>query len=87
MEVLREQLHLAHEREHQAQQEKTRLLALLEAEQEARRDLEQKLLPAPASSLPTPKPTRPGTARLWILLAILLTAIVTAVVLHLKWVS
>ena len=87
VEVLREQLHLSHEREQQAQLEKARLLAMLETEQQARRELEQCLLPAPASSLPTPKPTRPGTARLWILLAILLTAIVTAVVLHLKWVS
>lgn len=68
-----EQLRQAYEREQQAQQEKARLLALLEAEQVARRDLEQKLLPPPPRlELP---PHR--YHRLWLLLAILaLTAII-----------
>lgn len=68
-----EQLRQAYEREQQAQQEKARLLALLEAEQVARRDLEQKLLPPP------PQPELPPHRyhRLWLLLAILaLTAVI-----------
>jgi len=78
--VLREQVQRAEEREsrtwdqlQQAQQEKARLLALLEAEQVARRDLEQKLLPPP------PQPELPPHRyhRLWLLLAILaLTAVI-----------
>ena len=51
IEVLHEQLRLALEREQQtreqAREDKARLLTLLEIEQQARRDLEQKLLPAP----------------------------------------
>ena len=51
IEVLHEQLRLALEREQQtreqAREDRTRLLTLLEMEQAARRDLEQKLLPAP----------------------------------------
>ena len=43
VDVLREQLKQAHE-------EKARLLTLLEAEQQARRDLEQKLLPSAATT-------------------------------------
>ena len=51
IEVLHEQLRLALEREQQtrepAREDRTRLLNLLEMEQQARRDLEMKLLPAP----------------------------------------
>ena len=51
IEVLHEQLRLALEREQQtreqAREDKARLLTLLEIEQQARSDLEQKLLPAP----------------------------------------
>ena len=64
VEVLRDQLQ-------QAQQEKAHLLAMLEAEQQARRDLETKLLPAP-------KPTLVGKVRMWILLAMLAAALVFA---------
>jgi hypothetical protein len=69
-----EQLRQAHEREQQVQQEKTRLLSLLEAEQQARRDLEQKLLLPPQPDLP---PRRHH--RLWLLLAILALAIAALV--------
>lgn len=66
--LLREQLAAALEREKQAveqgRERETRLLALLEAEQQARRDLETKLLPAP-------RPAAVGKGRLWILLAML----------------
>ena len=72
VEVLREQLRKAEEREQQAHEEKTRLLSLLEAEQQARRDLEQKLLPPPP-----PPPRRHH--RLWLLLAILALAVATLV--------
>ena len=68
-----EQLRQAYEREQQAQQEKARLLALLEAEQQARRDLEMKLLPAP-------KPTPTGKGRLWALAIVLLAALAGLVV-------
>jgi len=64
VEVLRDQLQ-------QAQQEKARLLAMLEAEQQARRDLETKLLPAP-------RPAPVGKVRVWILLAVLAAALVFA---------
>ncbi len=51
IEVLQEQLRLALAREQQtreqAREDRPRLLTLLEMEQQARRDLEQKLLPAP----------------------------------------
>lgn len=47
IELLREQVREAKEREQQARQERDRLLAMLEAEQQARRDLEIRLLPAP----------------------------------------
>jgi excisionase family DNA binding protein len=67
VDVLREQLQQAHE-------EKTRLLSLLEAEQQARRDLEQKLLPPPQPDLP-PRRHR----RLWLLLAILALAVAALV--------
>ncbi len=62
--VLRDQLQ-------QAQQEKAHLLAMLEAEQQARRDLETKLLPAP-------RPAPVGKVRVWILLAVLAAALVFA---------
>ena len=61
VEVLRDQLQ-------QAQQEKARLLAMLETEQQARRDLETKLLPAP-------KPARTGNVRVWALVILLLIAL------------
>ncbi len=48
----------------QANEREARLLALLEAEQAARRELETKMLPAP-------KPSPAGTPRPWILLALL----------------
>ncbi|MEI2780057.1 MAG: helix-turn-helix domain-containing protein [Candidatus Competibacter sp.] len=54
----------AHEREQQVQQEKARLLGLLEAEQQARRDLETKLLPAPG-------PARTSNVRVWTLVGLL----------------
>lgn len=61
----------AHEREQQAQQEKTRLLSLLEAEQVARRDLETKLLPAPR-----PAPT--GKVQVWALVSLLAVVVAFA---------
>ena len=61
--VLREQLK-------QSQEEKARLLALLEVEQAARRELETRLLPAPV-----PRPALASKARLWILLALLVTSL------------
>jgi hypothetical protein len=78
--VLREQIQQAQERENrtwdqlqQAQHEKARLLAMLEAEQQARRDLETKLLPAP-------KPARTGMVRVWALVIVLLVALAALVV-------
>ena len=64
IEVLRDQLQ-------QVQQEKAHLLAMLEAEQQARRDLETKLLPAP-------RPASVSNIRVWILLAVLAAALVFA---------
>jgi hypothetical protein len=68
--MLHEQIQQAQERENrtwdqlqQAQHEKARLLAILEAEQQARRDLETKLLPAPR---PAP------SGRTWLPVAVLL---------------
>ena len=74
VDVLREQLKQAHE-------EKARLLSLLEAEQQARRDLEQKLLPPPPPPEPEPEPEPPPRRhhRLWWLLAILALAIAALV--------
>jgi len=60
VEVLRDQLQ-------QAQQEKAHLLALLEAEQQARRELETKLLPAPRSA-------QTGTVRVWAWVGLLVVA-------------
>jgi len=66
--LLREQLTAALEREkqtvEQGREREARLLALLESEQQARRDLETKLLPAP-------RPAPVGKVRVWILLAVL----------------
>ena len=75
--VLQEQLQQALERERQAteraQERESRLLALLETEQQARRELEMKLLPAPR--------TEPvGNSRVWILLGTLLVALAALVV-------
>ena len=61
---LTNQLEQSHERE-------GRLLAMLEAEQQARRELETKLLPAP-------KPALVGKVRVWILLAVLAAALAFA---------
>jgi cytochrome c-type biogenesis protein CcmH/NrfG len=66
VEVLREQLQ-------QAQQEKACFLAMLEAEQQARRNLETKLLPAP-------RPASTGKVRPWALVVILLVALAGLVV-------
>ena len=82
--VLQEQLQQACEREHQAQEREARLLTMLEtaqqvlqAEQQARRDLEQKLLPPPPPPQPEPPPRRHH--RLWLLLAILALAVAALV--------
>ena len=73
--LLREQLTAALEREKQTvergREREARLLALLEAEQAARRDLEQRLLPAP-------RPASVGKVRVWILLAVLAAALAFA---------
>ena len=75
--VLRKQLQ-------QAQQEKDRLMSLLEtaqqvlqAEQQARRELETKLLPAP-------RPAPAGKARLWTLAGVLLVALAGLVVILIR---
>lgn len=65
-----EQLRQAHDREQQAQEREARLLAMLEVEQQARRDLETKLLPAPPA---TPTPT--SHRRVWLLAILLLVAL------------
>lgn len=70
-----EQLRQAHEREREGREREARLLAMLEAEQQARRDLEQKLLPAPPTATPPARHTR-----LWILLMILVAAIATMMI-------
>ena len=72
VEVLQEQLRQAHDREQQAQEREARLLAMLEVEQQARHDLETKLLPAP------PKPAPSSHRRVWLLLALLLTVLAVA---------
>jgi hypothetical protein len=56
----------------QANEREARLLAMLENEQQARRDLETKLLPAP------PRPAPPGKGRLWALVLLLLATLVFA---------
>ena len=89
VELLKEQLQNAKERENQThkreqqalereregREREARLLALLEAEQQARCDLEQKLLPPP----PTPEPPPRHHHRLGWLLAILALAIAALV--------
>lgn len=55
----------------QANEREARLLAMLEAEQQARRELETRLLPAP-------RPARTSKVRVWILLALLLAALALA---------
>jgi len=69
-----EQLRQAHDREQQAQEEKARLLTLLEVEQAARRELETKLLPAPVP----PRPTPPSHRRVWLLLILLVAVLAFA---------
>lgn len=66
IETLREQLDDARGREQALIAERDRLLTMLEGEQAARRDLETKLLPAPA-----PKPSPPSHRRVWLLLILL----------------
>lgn len=73
VDVLREQLRQANEREREGREREARLLAMLENEQQARRELETRLLPAPP---PRPAPT--GKVRVWILLALLLAALAVA---------
>ena len=82
VELLKEQLQNAKEREQQAlereregREREARLLALLESESAARRDLEQKLLPPP----PPPEPPPRRHHRLGLLLAILALAIAALV--------
>lgn len=74
LELLQAQLRDARDRE-------ARLLAMLEAEQQARRELEQKLLPA------SPRPSSFGNGRLRVLLVllVLVLAIVMAIFLHHDW--
>lgn len=71
LEVLQEQLRQAHEREREGREREVCLLAMLEAEQTARRELETKLLPAP-------KPAPTSKVRVWMLLAVLVVALVFA---------
>jgi len=68
-----EQLRQAHDREQQAQEEKARLLTMLEVEQAARRELETKLLPAPV-----PKPAPHRRVRMWLLLILLVAVLAFA---------
>ena len=75
IEVLREHLDDAREQLQQAQQEKARLLTMLEVEQAARHELETRLLPAP---VPPPKPTPPSQRRVWLLLILLVAALAFA---------
>lgn len=77
IEVLREHLDDAREQLQQAQQEKARLLSMLEVEQAARRELETKLLPAP-------RPVPAGKARLWTLVGVLLVALAGLVVILIR---
>ena len=75
IEVLREHLDDAREQLQQAQQEKARLLSMLEVEQAARRELETKLLPAP---VPPPKLAPPNHRRVWLLLILLVALLAFA---------
>ncbi len=77
--LLREQLTAALEREQQAieqgREREARLLAMLEVEQAARRELEIKLLPAP---VPPPKPAPPSHRQVWLLLILLVALLAFA---------
>jgi|APTNR8051073442_1049403.scaffolds.fasta_scaffold10661_2 hypothetical protein len=73
IETLREQLDDARGREQALIAERDRLLTMLEGEQAARRELEIKLLPAPA-----PKLTPPSHRRAWLLLILLVAALAFA---------
>ena len=72
LELLQAQLRDARDRE-------ARLLTMLEAEQQARRELEQKLLPAPL------KPSSFKSGRLGVLLVLLVLMIAAAVFLQPDW--
>ena len=72
--LLRPREQQAFEREREGREREARLMALLEAEQQARRDLEQKLLPPPQPDLPPHRHHRLG-----LLLAILALAIAALV--------
>ncbi len=74
VEALREHLNDAREQLRLAQEEKRHLLSMLEVEQAARRELETKLLPAPAP----PKLAPPSHRRVWLLLALLLAVVAFA---------
>lgn len=75
VDLLREQLQDARDLLRDTREQQARLMTLLEAEQAARRELEQKLLPAP-----TPQPELPRRHhRLWTLLIILVAAIAALV--------
>jgi len=73
IETLREQLDDARGREQALIAERDRLLTMLEGEQAARRELEIKLLPAPA-----PKLTPPSHRRAWLLLILLVAVLAFA---------
>ena len=84
VDVLKKQLDDARDRERDAREreralmdERDRLLTLLETEQQARRALETKLLPAP-------KPAPAGKARLWTLAGVLLVALAGLVVILIR---
>ncbi len=74
LELLQAQLQDARDRE-------ARLLAMLESEQQARRELEQKLLPAP----PKPSSFKNGRLGFFLVLFALVLAIAAAVFLHPDW--
>ena len=71
-EVLQEQLRQAHEREREGREREVRLLAMLESEQQARRELETKLL------LPAPRPAPTGKVRVWALVGLLAVVVAFA---------
>ena len=59
----------------QSNEREARLLSMLEVEQQARRELETKLLPAP---VPPPKPAPPSHRRVWLLLILLVAVLAFA---------
>ena len=73
VDVLQEQLRCANEREQQGREREARLLVMLEAEQQARRALEQRLLPA--LKPPLPRYPRPVALLIVLALALLVLAI------------